>query len=74
MIKILFIFKLAEAIKPDFVSSFFLAPYPGTELMQMIEVNKWTFTGERDSHGLKKGPMLQIHFSAEEVLDIRRRF
>lgn len=67
-------FKLAKAINPNFVSSFFLTPYPGTELMQMIEANKWTITGERGSHGLKKGPMLQIYFSAEELLDIRKRF
>ncbi|MFH2219345.1 MAG: radical SAM protein [Pseudomonadota bacterium] len=67
-------FKLAKTINPNFVSSYFLTPYPGTELMQMIEANKWKITGDRDSHGLKKGPMLQIYFSDEELIDIRKRF
>lgn len=67
-------FKLAKSINPNFVSSYFLTPYPGTELMQMIEANKWIIMDNRSSYGLKTRPMLQIYFSTEELIDIRKRF
>jgi len=67
-------FALAKEIAPNFVSSFFLTPYPGTELMKMAEENNWITANERKTHGLKKGPMLEINFRAEELLDIRRKF
>lgn len=67
-------YNLAKEIKPNFVSSFFLTPYPGTQLMKMIEENEWIFAEDRESHGLKKGPMLRIHFSSEKLIDIRARF
>jgi len=67
-------FALAKKIAPDFVSSFFLTPYPGTELMRMAKENNWIADRERQTHGLKKCPMLKVYFRAEELLDIRRRF
>ena len=67
-------FKLAKEIKPNFTSSFFLTPYPGTELMDMAVKNKWIVPTDRDNFGLKKGPSLLIHFSEKELMEIRKRF
>lgn len=65
--------QLAQEIRPDFVSSFFITPYPGTELMDMAEANSWEMSKREDS-GLKKGPMLKIHFRGHELMAIRERF
>ena len=67
--------KLAKEIYPHFVSSFFLTPYPGTELMELAEKNRWISSSiDREKAGLRKRPMLQIHFSEKELIDIRSRF
>ena len=65
--------KLAQEIKPNFVSSFFITPYPGTELMDLARANNWEMSRREDS-GLKKGPMLKISFNAQELMAIRERF
>jgi anaerobic magnesium-protoporphyrin IX monomethyl ester cyclase len=65
--------QLAQEIRPDFVSSFFITPYPGTELMDLVRANHWEMSRREDS-GLKKGPMLRIHFQAQELMAIRERF
>lgn len=65
--------QLAQDIRPDFVSSFFITPYPGTELMDLAEANHWEMSKREDS-GLKKGPMLKIHFRDHELMAIRERF
>lgn len=65
--------KLAQEIRPDFVSSFFITPYPGTELMDLAEANHWEMS-KREESGLKKGPMLRIHFQKNELMAIRERF
>ncbi|MBU1109824.1 MAG: B12-binding domain-containing radical SAM protein [Candidatus Riflebacteria bacterium] len=67
-------FKLAKKIRPDFVSSFFITPYPGTEFMTMVEKNNWEFPLNRHEIGLKKKPALKIYFNEEQLLDIRKRF
>ncbi len=65
---------LAQQIRPNFVSSFFITPYPGTELMDLVKENRWEMIVNRSQHGLKKGPMLRIHFTEKELLTIRERF
>jgi anaerobic magnesium-protoporphyrin IX monomethyl ester cyclase len=65
--------RLAQEIRPDFVSSFFITPYPGTELMALAEANQWEMSKREDS-GLKKSPMLRINFRDYELLAIRKRF
>lgn len=65
--------QLAQEIRPDFVSSFFITPYPGTELMDLVEKNHWEMS-KREESGLKKGPMLRIHFKSRELMAIRERF
>lgn len=65
--------RLAQEIRPDFVSSFFITPYPGTELMDMAEANSWEMS-KREESGLKKGPMLRIHFQTHELMAIREKF
>jgi radical SAM superfamily enzyme YgiQ (UPF0313 family) len=65
--------QLAQEIRPDFVSSFFITPYPGTELMDLAEANHWEMS-KREDRGLKKGPMLRIHFKDHELMAIRERF
>ncbi|OGC04131.1 hypothetical protein A2276_05905 [candidate division WOR-1 bacterium RIFOXYA12_FULL_43_27] len=66
--------KLTKEIRPSFVSAYFLTPYPGTELMKMSQENNWIKNLDRDEMGLKKRPMLQIHFSENELYKIRSRF
>jgi anaerobic magnesium-protoporphyrin IX monomethyl ester cyclase len=66
--------RLARAIYPDFVSSFFITPYPGTELMEMSLKHGWIRQGERSSFGLKKEPMLQAYFAPSQLKKIRSRF
>ena len=65
--------QLAKEIRPNFVSSFFITPYPGTELMDLAEANNWEMS-KREESGLKKGPMLRIHFRGQELMAIRERF
>jgi radical SAM superfamily enzyme YgiQ (UPF0313 family) len=67
-------FKLAKEIKPDFTSSFFLTPYPGTELADMVQTSGWKTNADRSDKGLKKRPMLLIHFPEQELMSIRTRF
>ncbi|MHC4544013.1 MAG: B12-binding domain-containing radical SAM protein [Planctomycetota bacterium] len=67
-------FKLAKEIKPDFVSSFFLTPFPGTELMEIAKGKDWLSGEDYSVGGLKKEPMLEIYFSVQELRRIRRSF
>jgi radical SAM superfamily enzyme YgiQ (UPF0313 family) len=67
-------FMLAKEINPDFVSSFFLTPFPGTELMDMANANNWITDKNYIEGGLKKKPIMRINFSEEELYEIRRRF
>lgn len=67
-------FRLAKEIKPNFTSSFFLTPYPGTELMDLVEKNKWNVPSDRKDFGLKKRPSLLIYFSEEKMMEIRKQF
>jgi len=66
--------KLAKEIKPNFVSSYFLTPFPGTELMEMAEKNNWLICRNYDLGGLKKEPMMKINFTPKELYKIRARF
>lgn len=65
---------LAREIKPDFASSFFITPYPGTELMAMAQSNHWDFHYDPGKTGLKKTPTLKIAFTEEELMGFRTRF
>ncbi len=67
-------FKLAREIKPDFTSSFFITPYPGTELMGMALKEGWQIACDRYDHGLKRRPMLLINFTERELFAIRKDF
>lgn len=67
-------FRLAKEIAPDFVSSFFLTPFPGTELMDLAQAHKWITDVNYIEGGLKKKPILRIHFSEDELYEIRKRF
>jgi len=66
--------RLAREIKPSFASSYFLTPYPGTELMKMAEENNWLVDNDHAHGGLRKGPMLKINFTEDELYRIRSRF
>jgi len=66
--------RLARQIRPDFASSFFITPYPGTELMKMAEENHWPLHCAPGQTGLKKTPPLTIRFSARELQEFRARF
>jgi len=66
--------RLAKEIYPNFVSSFFITPYPGTALMDIAIKNDWILPSERQNYGLKKRPSLKIYFSEEELYSIRKRF
>jgi radical SAM superfamily enzyme YgiQ (UPF0313 family) len=66
--------RLAREIKPDFASSFFITPYPGTELMDMAKANGWNFHYDPGATGLKKTPTLKIHFTEEQLMQFRSRF
>jgi radical SAM superfamily enzyme YgiQ (UPF0313 family) len=67
-------FALAKEINPNFVSSFFLTPFPGTELMDLVRMNKWDMDLNYLETGLKKRPPLRINFTDEELLGFRERF
>ncbi|MDD5226363.1 MAG: radical SAM protein [Candidatus Omnitrophica bacterium] len=67
-------FDLAKRIKPDFASSYFLTPYPGTELFDLAKANRWTVATDRSGTGLKKKPMLLVRFTEKEIMGIRARF
>jgi anaerobic magnesium-protoporphyrin IX monomethyl ester cyclase len=68
-------FSLAKSIQPDFASSFFITPFPGTELMQMAQEKGWLQVDiDYFDSGLKKRPMMKINFSEEQLLKIRERF
>jgi radical SAM superfamily enzyme YgiQ (UPF0313 family) len=67
-------FRLAKEIKPNFVSSFFLTPFPGTELMDMARSHEWISNVNYFEGGLKKKPMMKINFPEEELYKIRARF
>jgi len=67
-------FKIAKEIKPDFVSSFFLTPFPGTELMDIAKERGWLVSDNYLMGGLKKEPLLKIHFTKEKLFKIRRKF
>jgi len=41
--------------------------------MDLAEAHKWEMS-TREESGLKKGPMLRIHFRAQELMEIRERF
>lgn len=67
-------FAVAKRIKPDFVSSFFITPYPATELMDLAVKNRWTIAADKTGSGLKKKPALLINFSEQQLFRIRERF
>lgn len=67
-------FRLAREINPNFASSFFLTPFPGTELMDLVRLNKWKLDEDYISGGLKRKPTLRINFTVEELLEFRKRF
>ncbi len=67
-------FKITKEIKPDYVSSYFITPFPGTELMNMAKENKWLTGTDYDTLGLKKEPMMKINFSRDELYDFREKF
>jgi radical SAM superfamily enzyme YgiQ (UPF0313 family) len=67
-------FRLGREIKPDFVSSFFLTPFPGTELMEMAQKKGWLYSDDYLEGGLKKQPMLRVNFSIDQLRTIRQKF
>ena len=67
-------FQLAKEINPDFTSSYFITPYPGTELMEMVEINDWKMATDRSDKGSKKGPILTIYFTEKDLMHIRAQF
>lgn len=67
-------FNIAKKIKPNFTSSFFLTPFPGTELMDMAKTNNWITETNYFAGSLKGKPMMKINFNADELYKIRSRF
>lgn len=72
-------FRLAKEIKPDFVSTFYLTPFPGTELMEMAKSHGWllnslSFTGGITKLPQRFEPLMEINFSIAELLKIKKDF
>jgi len=67
-------FDLVKRIRPNYTSSYFLTPYPGTELNEMARENGWSMSTVRGAMGLKKKPRLLIYFSEKKLLRIRKDF
>jgi radical SAM superfamily enzyme YgiQ (UPF0313 family) len=68
---------LAKLLGADYTAFYYATPYPGTKLYDLALANQWipsaTEFDENWVHRQPQRPVLTIHFSAEELIDIRRR-
>jgi len=67
-------FALAREIRPNFVSAFFLTPFPGTELMEMAKEKRWLVKGYSFGGFITREPLMKINFSSKELHKIRKDF
>jgi radical SAM superfamily enzyme YgiQ (UPF0313 family) len=69
-------FALAKKIDADYTAFYFSTPYPGTKLWDMAVESGWvardTDFNEDWTHRQPKRPVMQVHFSAEELVALRR--
>jgi magnesium-protoporphyrin IX monomethyl ester (oxidative) cyclase len=70
-------FELACALRADYTAFYYATPYPGTKLYEMALANKWIPEAiefdENWVHRQPERPVMSIHFSPEELIDLRRR-
>jgi anaerobic magnesium-protoporphyrin IX monomethyl ester cyclase len=70
-------FALARALRADYTAFYYATPYPGTKLYDMAIANRWIPNeiefDENWVHRQPNKPVLAIHFTAEELVEIRRR-
>jgi radical SAM superfamily enzyme YgiQ (UPF0313 family) len=68
---------LATALQADYTAFYYATPYPGTKLYDLAQANGWIPAeiefDENWVHRQPHRPVLAIHFSAEELVDLRRR-
>jgi magnesium-protoporphyrin IX monomethyl ester (oxidative) cyclase len=68
---------LARALEADYTAFYYATPYPGTKLYDLAVANRWIPEGgdfdENWVHRQPQRPVLAIHFTAEELVDLRRR-
>jgi len=65
---------LIKRIKPSFAEFFYLIPYPGSELYTQAVENKWIIDASYEGRGMVDRPVLEINFSREEQIRIRREY
>jgi radical SAM superfamily enzyme YgiQ (UPF0313 family) len=69
--------ELARALRADYTAFYFATPYPGTKLYDMALAKRWIPEAiefdENWVHRQPDRPVMAIHFSPEELVDIRRR-
>lgn len=67
-------FELAREIRPNFVSAFFLTPFPGTELMETAKDKGWLAKDYSFGGFITREPLLKINFSSSQLHKIRKDF
>lgn len=65
---------LIKRIKPSFAEFFYLIPYPGSELYTQAMQNKWIIDASYEGRGMVDRPVLEINFTKEEQIRIRREY
>jgi anaerobic magnesium-protoporphyrin IX monomethyl ester cyclase len=65
---------LIQRIKPSFAEFFYLIPYPGSDLYRDAVANQWIVDDSYEGRGMVDRPVLEINFSREEQVRIRREY
>jgi radical SAM superfamily enzyme YgiQ (UPF0313 family) len=69
--------KLAHELRADYTAFYYATPYPGTKLYELALANQWipesTEFDDNWVHRQPNRPVMSIHFTPEELIEIRRR-
>lgn len=65
---------LLARIRPSFAEFFYLIPYPGSELYQEATQQGWLVDRSYEGRGMVDRPVMQINFTLEEQIKIRRDY
>jgi radical SAM superfamily enzyme YgiQ (UPF0313 family) len=70
-------FALAKELDADYTAFYYATPYPGTKLYDLAIANRWIPAevefDENWVHRQPHRPVMAIHFSAEELVALRRQ-
>ena len=66
--------QLVKRIKPSFSEFYFLIPFPGSELFEQAMANGWLKDRSYEGRGMVDRPVMEINFTMEEQIEIRRRY